>query len=338
MFRVKCILDYFQIPGASGPTIEINMRAKWLSALCPEDLEIAFAPFPGSVPLYDPQRVTIVGRHEPDWWDHYFFSFMLPHQEDIKNYSVGPSLHISQLPSGDVPLVCSSQYFKEALLSRKPELLAENLIVIPNMVDPDLFFPGEKAPHPIVGWIGYDNPSQYTKGAEVMPYLAKRFPDIQFEMIHARAPHFQKEWMPVALPNLKIVSEVAHRQIADVIRRWSVFISGSKWENCPNAVLEVMACGVPVIAAGVGGIPEIAQTQVLMPGMRWGHPPQVAHPFDWTEESLERYADALADVLQNAVRYRTLVQDALQESQKASPHKVCAKWFDFMYRCRDGQR
>jgi glycosyltransferase involved in cell wall biosynthesis len=43
---------------------------------------------------------------------------------------------------------------------------------------------------------------------------------------------------------------------ADVLPAWHVFVSPSLSEAFPLAVLEAMAAGLPVVASGVGGVPE----------------------------------------------------------------------------------
>lgn len=55
--------------------------------------------------------------------------------------------------------------------------------------------------------------------------------------------------------------------VPGLLRTADVFVSGSRWEGMPNAVLEAMACGVPVVATAVGGCRELVlheQTGLLV--------------------------------------------------------------------------
>ncbi len=47
--------------------------------------------------------------------------------------------------------------------------------------------------------------------------------------------------------------------VRDLLADSDVFVMPSSSEGCPHALLEAMACGVPVVATRVGGIPEIVE-------------------------------------------------------------------------------
>jgi len=54
-----------------------------------------------------------------------------------------------------------------------------------------------------------------------------------------------------------------HRQdVEAVLARASLMVLTSDTEGCPNAVMEAMACGRPVVAAGVGDIPDLVEDGV----------------------------------------------------------------------------
>ncbi|MNW42463.1 Glycosyl transferases group 1 [compost metagenome] len=336
VFQFKFVSHYFQVEGAKGSILEANMRAKWLSLLCPDDLRIAFAMNKGQVPMYGAEYVELVDKREAGWWNHYFFNSWDLNQETGKTgWSVGPNIDLSQPLKAMVPLIVYSNYHKSIVLKKWNHYDPNLITVIPNMVDDTLFNPGADCQRGIIGWIGYDHPSKYTKGPEVIPYLAKRFPYLNFEMVHASEPKFQDEWMKEPLPNVTIYQKVAHYDMPDLIRRWHVLISGSKWETGATHIKEAMACGIPVIAADVAVIPEIASSQMLLKDMMWGHPPHTTHPYQWTDTSLERYAQALNELISDTDKLKKLSFAAIEESKATFPPKIAEQWFRFMRKCRD---
>ena len=53
------------------------------------------------------------------------------------------------------------------------------------------------------------------------------------------------------------VGQQPHERIPDYFRAADVSVLASYWEGCPNAVVESLACGVPVVATSVGSVPEM---------------------------------------------------------------------------------
>ena len=50
---------------------------------------------------------------------------------------------------------------------------------------------------------------------------------------------------------------MAQPRLATVYNAADVLVLASVREGCPNVVLEALACATPVVAAAVGGVPEI---------------------------------------------------------------------------------
>jgi glycosyltransferase involved in cell wall biosynthesis len=56
-----------------------------------------------------------------------------------------------------------------------------------------------------------------------------------------------------------------HGSVVDVVPLYQeahVCLHLSDWEGMPNTILEAMACGLPIIASPVGGVPELVQNGI----------------------------------------------------------------------------
>jgi glycosyltransferase involved in cell wall biosynthesis len=56
-----------------------------------------------------------------------------------------------------------------------------------------------------------------------------------------------------------IVFRGARSDVAAELRSAAVFVSASHEEGWPNAIMEAMACQLPVVATAVGGTPELVE-------------------------------------------------------------------------------
>ena len=61
--------------------------------------------------------------------------------------------------------------------------------------------------------------------------------------------------------HVELLGHVADRQqLADLYRKAALFVTPSHYEGLPTVVLEAMACGCPVIATKVGGLPQVIES------------------------------------------------------------------------------
>ncbi len=149
----------------------------------------------------------------------------------------------------------------------------DHISFIPNAVDTEVFKPGAHKHGPlrqrfgipaaaqVVGFVGRLSPE---KGPDQFVRMAlalhERDPRLHFLMVGDGPMRAQVE-AAIAGGKLGHVVHLAGMQesMADVYREMDLFVSSSRSEAMPLAVMEAMASGLPTVAAGVGGILELVQ-------------------------------------------------------------------------------
>jgi glycosyltransferase involved in cell wall biosynthesis len=100
------------------------------------------------------------------------------------------------------------------------------------------------------------------KGLDVLlraaALVARTFADARFELVGAGPERDSLEALSHELGLREVVSFAGHREdVAARLAAADVCVHPSRSEAFPNAVLEAMAAGLPVIASGVGGVLEL---------------------------------------------------------------------------------
>ncbi len=142
---------------------------------------------------------------------------------------------------------------------------AERVHLVRNGVDTEVFHPGPRRAAAGRARIGALGRLTSQKGYDVLlaalpTVLAER--DVELVIVgegELRADLERRAaGLPVQLPG-PMPGGVA---VADFLRGLDLFVMPSRYEGLPNAVLEAMACGVPVVATDVAGMREAVGPEI----------------------------------------------------------------------------
>jgi L-malate glycosyltransferase len=144
--------------------------------------------------------------------------------------------------------------------------------VIPNPVNTRLFYPdisknANRTDHIkhilFVGRLHPNKGLQYL--IKAMSEIIKNRRDFVLDIV-GEGPNkieYQELTKSMGLDNfIKFHGGKALLDVSDCMRRADFVVLPSEWENLPVVLLEAMACGKPIIASSVGGIPEIVEPRV----------------------------------------------------------------------------
>lgn len=103
----------------------------------------------------------------------------------------------------------------------------------------------------------------------------------------------QRASKPDLKGHVKFVGNANPEEIARWLAASNVFCLPSHSEGCPNVVIEALACGRPIVASNVGGIPELVDSRsgILVPprdASRLADALSKALDYPWNQEEIAR--------------------------------------------------
>jgi glycosyltransferase involved in cell wall biosynthesis len=157
-------------------------------------------------------------------------------------------------------IICNAEMLKEKMVERfgvEPSRIA----VIPNAVDADVFSPRpqERTPEPTILYVGrlVRDKAPFNL-LEAFRVVSEKVPSARFFIIgNGQLEERLRSKITALSLDSKIRMMPGTRDILPFLRKAWIFTLASEREASPNGILEAMACGLPVVATRVGGIPEL---------------------------------------------------------------------------------
>lgn len=198
-------------------------------------------------------------------------SFFFLHRT-IRVYRLGPvfSLHRPGVlwKLVDYAMATAASMFADAVVFQSQWSLAQarkrgfwkrrNVFVIHNAVDQTIFHPpqtrmaNEKIQLVYTSWSTNEK-----KGFAYLQYLDRTLNFDKYELTFIGNS-------PVPFTNITMLSPLRSAELADRLRDSDIFVSPTQDDACSNAILEALACGLPVVALASGGNDELVQSGGMM--------------------------------------------------------------------------
>jgi len=269
--RVQTLPAHIQhLPCFTIPTARAGMPAKerlvtllrgWMrvpaliAALKPDLVHIHSLPTPAAVPFLRHIRPLVVSVWGSDVV-----------QRDRRKTQLYPLL----LARADI-VTATSRYLADVALSylARPRTVE----VVPFGVDPALFTPAAVPPAALsVGTLRHLEPNY---GIDVLlaslPYVVREQPEVRVQIGGTGSLHTALTRQATALgvsQNVRFTGRIAHADVPAWLQTLTLFVMPSRAESFGVAALEAQACGLPVVATDVGGLPEVVRdgkTGLLVP-------------------------------------------------------------------------
>lgn len=237
---------------------------------------------------------------------------------------------------GDIQFVACSHFLGETA-KKSPLLQGHTITSIANPLDTEFFSPGPTerqslglpAGKRLVLFVAY-NVNDENKGfrfvKKAVAQLLRREPALKDKIAIVPVGKNAKQWIDKFACEVCPFEYVADRETMRYIYRAAdVLVISSKMENLPNTIVEAKACGLPVVATAVGGIPQMIRHEVD------GYLAEAYNAADDGAAAVTSLADGLHFVLTHP-NYDNLAKAAREDAVATYSEKNVVKRYEALYR------
>ena len=262
----------------------------------------------------------------------------------------GMSLHpqeisVARTTGSHTIVVCREAWSQALAVGLSPE----NVSLVPNGVDLAMYHPMSADPlefrqtinvapdDMLVGFVGRlaweKGPDKFLKAAE---FILQRRPEVHFAVVGTGS--MEKD-LTATIRRAGLESRIhmvgLAREPHRIYPALDLLLHTSRADAMPLTILEAMASGVPVVAIGVGGVPEIVsagETGILIGTTEW--PGIVSeYPGDW-----EGVALAAISLLSNPARLKSMAGASVRRAQSSFDIRQSATMTSHIFRQLLGPR
>lgn len=181
-------------------------------------------------------------------------TFHLPPTKFLDIYSV--TRHLKRL-DGIIVLASHMVDFFSRFVPR------ERIFFVPHGVDTDFFCPHKSAPDPA------DMPfclfvGQYLRDFQTLKSVIERINDQNRGIRFVLVTPPEKHGLFDGLRNIELLSGVSEEQLRDLYRNAALLLMPLEDAVANNAIMEAMACGLPIVTNDTGGIRDYVDTEFAL--------------------------------------------------------------------------
>lgn len=244
---------------AGIPDYHVDPLSPW-AGLVPPLLQIRPSPLcvithaqPELGPWVAYRDSTLVATFHSYSLDAELLAVMNRRQRLLHQYMIGPVVAASLKRARWITAVSD---FTAALVSRHHRV-GKRLVVIKNGVDGSIFRPTPSAQHDSVNILFAGNPRRL-KGSHHLEALAGCLPDRVFMQY---TTGLRSSGVDVPSPTAKLIAipRRSHEQMPGLYQQADVLFFPTVREGLSLAVLEAMACGLPIVATRCSSMPELVE-------------------------------------------------------------------------------